>query len=341
MSQRTPLPERTVGTRCGAMVEHVSMAYPCTLEQGHAAIPRDDPEPHFAVEVPRSVTAWQQWKNRQDSKAKPDPAASLAALHARPEPVEHEVTATIREKHCDFEIAHVPHLWLADETAAHQNFCDGTGVRAEAVVDDAPEPPSHPSEDLGTPVVVDRREDGVEVVQTMAEFAHGRPGQATEAKACPYVGYAVHPEHLWTAEGQTAPFRCAGCTAEELFTPAPEPTKQREGDQPLPTGGQRCVQDLVIEAMQESKRVGMERYGSVLMTFNGRKGIQDIAEEARDLMVYATQIEAEAQADRATLIDVVAQEIRVRDGNHTMGAGALATVAVDAIMGWVIGNRGS
>jgi len=126
-----------------------------------------------------------------------------------------------------------------------------------------------------------------------------------------------------------------------------KPTKQREGDQPLPTGGQQCVQDLIIAEMQESKRVGQERYGSVLKTFNGRSTIQDIAEEARDLHVYLTQVRAEAEADRATLVDVVrvallkardevpaAQQAIRRQAVHKA-----AEVAVDAIMGWVAGQR--
>lgn len=126
-----------------------------------------------------------------------------------------------------------------------------------------------------------------------------------------------------------------------------EPTKQREGDQALPIGGVECVQDLVIAAMQESKRVGMERYGSVLMTFNGRKGIQDVVEEARDLMVYATQIEAEAQAARETLIEVgrAALDKADRDDEdeqvyflESATPAQISEVIVDAIMGWVVGQ---
>lgn len=134
--------------------------------------------------------------------------------------------------------------------------------------------------------------------------------------------------------------------------PKPEPTKQREGDQRLPQGGVECVQDLVIAAMEESKRVGQERYHSVLMTFNGRKGIQDVADEARDLMVYATQLAAEAAAARETLIDVVAlalhtayseqkgtgPEEQVMTTSYQRVLKRQAEAAVDAIMGWVTGT---
>lgn len=124
-----------------------------------------------------------------------------------------------------------------------------------------------------------------------------------------------------------------------------EPTKQREGDQRLPDGGQECVQDLVIAAMEESKRVGTERYGSPLMTFNGRKGIQDIAEEARDKFVYLTQVAREAEADREQLIRVVGEAMAeefVKGGEPDAQAffgEMLAEVAVDRIMGWVVGQR--
>lgn len=68
------------------------------------------------------------------------------------------------------------------------------------------------------------------------------------------------------------------------------PTKQREGDQALPVEGnpRRPVQDIIIEAMQESKRVGTERYGQPLKPMNGRDTFQDLVDEARDFFVYGT-----------------------------------------------------
>lgn len=56
------MPERTTQTRCGVMVSGVQMSYPCTLSQGHA----EHGEPHYAVEVDRSVRAWQRWKQEQE-----------------------------------------------------------------------------------------------------------------------------------------------------------------------------------------------------------------------------------------------------------------------------------
>lgn len=104
-----------------------------------------------------------------------------------------------------------------------------------------------------------------------------------------------------------------------------------------------CVQDRVIADMEESKRVGIERYGDTLHTFNGRRGFVDIHDEARDLFVYLTQMRMEAEADRETLIKVVAEALRselpeigevlARRGEH------IAEIAVDRIMGWVVAER--
>lgn len=91
--------------------------------------------------------------------------------------------------------------------------------------------------------------------------------------------------------------------------PVSEPTKQREGDQRLPDASTEgpCVQDEIIAMMEESKRVGVERYGQVLRPFNGRRSTQDLVEEARDLLVYAMQIHMEASADHEQLFWAICQ----------------------------------
>lgn len=78
-----------------------------------------------------------------------------------------------------------------------------------------------------------------------------------------------------------------------------EPTKTRPGDQPLPTGGQECVQDVLIRLIEERKQLGIQRYGSPLMTHNGRDAGRDMVEEALDLTVYAMQVAMELRDLRA------------------------------------------
>lgn len=129
------------------------------------------------------------------------------------------------------------------------------------------------------------------------------------------------------------------------------PSKTRPGDQVLPDDGPGlCVQDLIITEMRASKRIGKKRYGQSLHTFNGRRGIQDVREEIRDLYVYITQIDAEAQADRDELVQVVATALaqeRIRKDKlpaEDLPATierfrATARISVDRIMGWVLSHK--
>jgi hypothetical protein len=83
-----------------------------------------------------------------------------------------------------------------------------------------------------------------------------------------------------------------------------QPTKTRPGDQPLPTGGQECVQDELIRLIEERKQLGIQRYGSPLMTHNGRDAGRDAVEEALDLTVYSMQVALELR-DLRTATDRV------------------------------------
>jgi len=118
------------------------------------------------------------------------------------------------------------------------------------------------------------------------------------------------------------------------------PTKQRPGDQRLPSGGGACVQDRIIADMTESKRVGIERYGQVLRTFNGRKGFQDVFEEVRDLHVYMTMIAMEAEASGDDLVGVVESMLDEWDSCiSAMTAREVAEQIIDRLGGWLLANR--
>ncbi len=94
------------------------------------------------------------------------------------------------------------------------------------------------------------------------------------------------------------------------------PTKQREGDQPLPTvhEGHESVQDLVIDDILERKQVGIQRYGTPLQTFNDRDVDLDLYEELLDATMYARQRLAERRLMLETLMDVIS-EIETRLGS--------------------------
>lgn len=89
-------------------------------------------------------------------------------------------------------------------------------------------------------------------------------------------------------------------TLTEAISDQAVPTKQRPGDQPLPTvNGAPCVQDQVIADIEERKKVGIQRYGTVLQPFNDRNPMQDLYEELLDGAMYAKQnmIERETIAE--------------------------------------------
>jgi hypothetical protein len=87
-----------------------------------------------------------------------------------------------------------------------------------------------------------------------------------------------------------------------------EPTKTRPGDQPLPIGGHECVQDALIADIRERRDIGIQRYGSALMTHNGRDAVQDAIEEAVDLAVYLKQVALETR-DRQAEVEQLRAEV--------------------------------
>lgn len=91
-----------------------------------------------------------------------------------------------------------------------------------------------------------------------------------------------------------------------------EPTKQREGDQVLPTGDESIPDDqsLVIEDMEARRKVGVERYGQGHRPFNGRNTLLDAYEESLDGAVYLRSLLRARAATKEDLIDALA---------HTLG----------------------
>lgn len=110
------------------------------------------------------------------------------------------------------------------------------------------------------------------------------------------------------------------------------PTKQRPGDQRLPDQreGDEIVQKRIVEKarqlhedgglgdaqlavieqmMEESIKVGVERYGTPLQTFNGRDILQDIVDEARDLFVYLSSAQQARENDEEKIVQLVIDQI--------------------------------
>lgn len=92
------------------------------------------------------------------------------------------------------------------------------------------------------------------------------------------------------------------------------PTKTRPGDQQLPNGGRECVQDALIALIEERKQLGIQRYGSPLMTHNGRDSVRDATEEALDLTVYLMQVAMEMRDLRAERDHALARAEHAEEG---------------------------
>lgn len=126
-----------------------------------------------------------------------------------------------------------------------------------------------------------------------------------------------------------------------------EPTKNREGDQVLPTGDESIEDDqaLLIRDIEERRQVGIERYGQGHRPFNGRDTLLDLYEEQLDFLVYLRSLRRSAEADRETLLREVT---RALDEKTTISSAqeiehltpwAAAEIAVDRVMGWVAMER--
>lgn len=150
---------------------------------------------------------------------------------------------------------------------------------------------------------------------------------------------------LVTSDAETPTSRPRTPVSEAQYPEGQEYAAQnlrtREGDQRLPDGDESIPDDqsLLIADIEARRKVGISRYGQGHRPFNGRNTLQDWYEEQLDGLVYARSIVRMAEADRAELVSAVSNAIRSADGDHTMGAGALAEVAVDRIMGWVTAQR--
>lgn len=111
-----------------------------------------------------------------------------------------------------------------------------------------------------------------------------------------------------------------------------EPTKQREGDQPLPIVNELpFIQDQVIADIEERKQVGIKRYGTPLQAHNGRDALQDAYEEALDLCMYLKQMIVERDNPKAhgitgmfTVADVRQADLVIVDGIVTKNRWGLA-----------------
>jgi hypothetical protein len=113
-----------------------------------------------------------------------------------------------------------------------------------------------------------------------------------------------------------------------------EPTKQRDGDQVLPSGDERLVDDqaLLIADIEARRQVGIERYGQGHRPFNGRDTLLDMYEEQLDFLVYLRSLRRMSEATRDELIEVAARALHPEPDGEDL---ATAQIVVDRIMGYI------
>lgn len=58
------------------------------------------------------------------------------------------------------------------------------------------------------------------------------------------------------------------------------------------------IAELVIKDMQKRIEIGLERYGKLLTSFNGRSSLQDLYEELLDACMYIKQRIIEDESSR-------------------------------------------
>ena len=72
-------------------------------------------------------------------------------------------------------------------------------------------------------------------------------------------------------------------------------------DQPAPVANDKpSIHDLVVEAVLERKKFGLEKYGTYLQAGNGRKSLKDALEEILDLACYLMCVIVEEEESKQT-----------------------------------------
>lgn len=91
---------------------------------------------------------------------------------------------------------------------------------------------------------------------------------------------------------------------------------ERDGKQPPPLPGKQVVADLVEKDFHDLVEFGRMKYGTKLMTFNGRDALQDVYQELWDSLFYIRQLIAERDnAENHTLLELalIEENCRLRD----------------------------
>lgn len=342
-------PPRHTGTQCKVMVEQGMLAYPCSLIQGHYDPAAEDPEPHYAIEVGRSVRAWQAWAAREQERIDnpvlttqatdvigkcPNCLGDLvAALTATGEPGAHCV-----DPECPIGII---------------SIASGHGAPTQTIEDVLADVPEGFEV---APIGVEAGDEATLPESQIPEWLDVLPGSptptATEMAGCREAyDQAVNDFKMKNVKvhfdrGHAGVTAVHGGGSAETHVEMPQPTKQREGDQRIPDGDESQPDDFqrYIADLAGRRAIGIERYGQAHRPFNGRNTLLDAYEETLDHGLYLRSLLTQAEADRERLIEVVTKALYpiLEENDPTVDEAYLARfaeTAVDRIMGWVVSRN--
>lgn len=340
-----PAPPKTPGTpkreHCGAYVQGGMMSFPCTIGIGHSEVPKEDPEPHFAVEVSSSVRNWQAWAGREwERRRGSNPQAQQAEQYGTEpggfiETPDDGVVCAAGLKGCDMTIPHThgvdtgfekvhlapevvqPSAGLptppAEQASALEAYLLGSGVDPEAPVWDIQCRLADDSDDFHL------YEPGLTKISADSKV------KALNATQTDYVYRVV----------QQRPVPEMGPGSDRPIEPSQ--LRTRAGDQPIPDGDESLADDqsLLIEDIEARRQVGIGRYGQGHRPFNGRDTLRDMYEEDLDKLVYLRSIVRMAAATREELVAEVGRALYDPKRRDKHPGVSDEEIAVDRIMGWV------
>ncbi len=109
-------------------------------------------------------------------------------------------------------------------------------------------------------------------------------------------------------------------------------------EQPMPTRSARpAVQDRVIADIERRKEIGLERYNTLLKTFNGRSAARDLYEEQVDGLQYFRQLLDEWEV----IQPVVEAAVRWRNGLNNVGSIRRQVALIEAVDGLIVAKEAS
>lgn len=351
-------PERTVGTRCNALVGGGVVSFPCTLPQGHADQPSDDPEPHWAQEASKTHRPWHEWRRRQEvargiahegceagGRLRPveggsvyrcDGCGEMLALSGEEEPAPAPAPGS---EEATFEaLGSVGVRGSGNPFEGPEAAPQNAEVRAEVRAVPAAEPYSEPAQ---APAPQEASVADTPIDREDIDTWPWQPGCGD----CDWFKARFHPDAYEWLEKVGQHFERAH-RINPVHYPAmvvrgddlaghPEPTKTRPEDQPLPTADEARESDYeqLVRDIRSREALGVQRYGQSHRGFNGRNTVMDAYEETIDQALYLRSLLTMADASREDVVAAIEQTLNDWFDEEVR---VVAEAVADRIQGWIV-----